>query len=70
MCMARVIAEGMMVMDLDARCNLPSDGEIEVFFSDHKAKMRNSAILSLSPSIDAAKCLLGTQTTRMGQGPD
>ena len=55
MCMAPweagVIAEGMMVMDLDARCNLPPDGEIEVFFSDHKAKMRNSAILSLSLSL-------------------
>ena len=46
-----MIAEG--VMDLDARCNLPSDGEIEVFFSDHQAKMRNSAVLSLSlPSLD------------------
>ena len=73
--LSRVIAE--QARDHDGswrRCNFPlprSDGRRAKlkcsFFSDHKAKMRNSAI---QPTIGAAKCLLGTQTTNMGLGED
>ena len=41
------------------------DGEIEVFFSDRKAKMRDS----LGSNERGAKCLSGTQIPRRGNGP-